>query len=241
MILKPAPIGHNSPPSPFETATETIETLYGQAQDWLDGEEITNQEYANEISKMINLIRAAKKEADTARKVENQPFDEGKTEVQDRYNPLLKMADLAIDACKKALAPWLEKVRVELLAKAEKVRLEAEEAKRAAQEAIRAADADNLAEREAAEALVEEAKAAEIASKRAAKDTAKASGGVGKAASLRTTYTPKLTDPVAAARHYWQVKRPEMEAFLTGLAEKDLRAGVGTIPGFDIVEERKVV
>ena len=243
MTTEPATAGHNNPPepTPFEAASEEITGLYGEAKNFLDGEKITNQGMADSIAQLLNLIRAARKTADAARKVEAKPFDDGKAEVQGRYNPLFNKADLATTACKQALAPWLEKLDAEKKAVTEKARLEAEEAKRVAQEAIRAADADNLAEREAAEALLEEAKAAEIASRRAAKDTAKASGGVGRAASLRTDYKPKLTDPVAAARHYWQVKRPEMEAFLTGLAEKDLRAGVGTIPGFDIVEERKVV
>ena len=239
--LETAPIGHNKPPepTPFEAVTATISDLFDEAKLWLDGETIDRQELADDISKLLNLIRDACKTADTARKTENKPFDEGKAEVQGRYNPLLKKADLASETCKKALAPWLVKLDREKKAAADKARLEAEEKQREAQEAIRTADHNNLEERERAEVLLAEAKGAEKTAKRAARDTAKASGGTGKAVSLRSTWHPVLKDATAAARHYWQADRLAMEEFLTGLAEKDVRAGKRDIPGFEVVEERK--
>ncbi len=241
--LETAPIGHNKPPepSPFEASETSINDLFDEAKLWLDGETIDRQELADDISKLLNLIRDARKAADASRKTENKPFDDGKTEVQGRYNPLLKKADLASETCKKALAPWLDKLDKEKKAAAEKARTEADAKQRAAQEAIRAADHDNLEEREHAEALLQDAKSADKAANRAAHDTAKASGGTGKAVSLRSTWHPVLKDPTVAARHYWQVDRAAMEEFLTGLAGKDVRAGKREIPGFEVFEERKAV
>lgn len=238
-----AEIGHNRPPepTPHEAAALSINNLYNEAKNYLDGEKIDRQEIADDISKLLNLIRAAKKTADAARKVENRPFDEGKAEVQARYNPLLKKADLAIAVCKEAVAPWLEKLDAEKKAIAEKARAEAEEKQRLAREAYHAADQENLEQREHAEALIEDAKAADMAAKRANQDKAKASGGAGRAVSLRTTYRPVLNDPVIAVRHYWTTNLPAIEAFLIGFAETDVRGGARNIPGFKIVEERKAV
>lgn len=243
-------IGGNNPPepTPYEKVAGEIESLYGEAKLWLDGDPIATQGQADGVAKLLNMIRDATKRADLLRIAENKPFDDGKAEVQHRYAALIAdtksvkgKTTLAMDACKKALAPWLDKLDREKKAEAERLRLEAEEKARAAQEAIRAAPVDNLAEREAAEALLKDSKKADAAANRAAKDTAKASGGVGKAVSLRTHYVPVMTDSVLAARYFYQVNRQEFDAFLQSLAEQAIRHGKREIPGFEIREEKSAV
>lgn len=233
--------GHNNPPSPFEESQTAINDLYEEAAQWLDGEAIDNQALADGVSKLLNDIRAAKKAADTARKDEAKPFDEGKKEVQERYNPLLKKADLATDTCKKALVPWLEKQEAEKRAQEAEARRIADEKKAEADAAIQASSVDNLEARAEAEVLIQDAKKADAAANRAAKDSAKASGGSGRAVSLRTSYETVLTDGFEAARHYWQTDRPAMEAWLTERAKKDVHAGKREIPGFTINEIKKAV
>jgi hypothetical protein len=53
-----------------------------------------------------------------------KPFDEGKAEVQGRYNPLIQdkrgKTDLAIAACNDTLKPWLKKIEDEQRAEAAK-------------------------------------------------------------------------------------------------------------------------
>jgi hypothetical protein len=155
-----ATAGHNNPPepTPFEKISEEIETLYGEARLWLDGEPVATQGQADGIAKLLNMIRDAAKRADLLRVAENKPFDDGKAEVQRRYAALIAdtkgmkgKTTIATDACKKALAPWLDKLDREMKAEAERLRLAAEEKARVAQEAIRATAGDNIAEREAAE------------------------------------------------------------------------------------------
>ncbi|MBF9233955.1 hypothetical protein [Microvirga alba] len=237
-----ATIGHNNPPepTPFDLAESSILGLFDEAKHWLDGEGVNSEADANGVSKLLDMIRKAKKVADEARAEEKRPHDEAAKEVQEKYKPLLTRCDLASDACKKALAPWLEKLEAEKRAKAEAARKEADEKARIAQEAIRAAQATDLAAREEAEALIKEAKRAEVAATRAENDKAHAKGGA-RAVTLRTTYRPTLTNGVEAARHYWAVRREECEAFFLSLAEKDVRAGKHTIPGFDVVEEKAAV
>jgi hypothetical protein len=203
-----AVIGHNNPPepTPYEKAEAEIIGLFDEAKHWLDGQGVQNDADAAGVSKLLDMIRKAKKAADESRAEEKRPHDEAAKEVQERYKPLLTRCDLAADAAKKALAPYLEKLEAEKRAKAEAARKEAEEKARAAQEAIRAAALTDLAAREKAEALIRDAKKADAAAKRAENEKAHAKGGE-RAVTLRKTYRPILKDGREAARHYWTARR----------------------------------
>lgn len=247
MNVAVAVIGHNNPPepTPFDLSKEAIESLFEEAKNWCDGAPIASQEQADEVQKLVRMIQDAAKEADARRKEEARPFDEGKAEVQARYNPLIQkdrgLADMAIAACKRALAPWLQKIDDENRAKAEAARREAEEKQRAAMEAMQARDGTNLEENAAAEALVKEAKEAEAAARRAANAKASAKGA-GRAMTLRDYYTPEVTDATAFARHVWTVHRPDMVEFLNMMAAKLVASGARSgIPGVTIHHERRPV
>jgi len=238
-----AVIGGNR--SPFELSKETIEDLYSEAKNWLDGEPVATQEQADEIQKLLRMIQAAEKEADERRVAENKPFDDGKAEVQARYAPLIAntksvkgMTVLAVDACKKALAPWLIKVDEENRRKAEEARKEAEEKQRIAMEAMRQRDGTDLESSARAEALVRDAKAAEAEARRAGNAKASAKGE-GRAVTLRDKYTPQITDYTAFARHVWTAHRPDMEDFLNIEAAKIVASGIHAgIPGVTVLHER---
>lgn len=233
-------IGHNSPPeiTPFEKASNVISGLYEEAEGWLDGEPIDNQGVADGVSELLNLLRDAKKRADDARKTEAKPFDDGKKEVQARYKPLLDKADRAADVCKKALVPWLQKLEEEKRAKEAAAREEAERLRKEAEEAIAMADPDNLAARADAESRINDAKEAEKVVARAAKDKANASGGVGRAVTLRTFYRGEITDATAVAKHYWLTNRAEVVAFFQTLVDADVRAN-RPVPGVTVRTEKK--
>lgn len=239
-----ARIGHNQPPepTPFEASKEAIEGLFEEAKGWLDGEPIANQAQADDLQKLMRLIQAAAKEADERRKEEARPFDEGKAEVQARYNPLIQkdkgLTDLAVSACKKALAPWLVKVDEENRRKAEEARKEAEEKQRVAMEAMRQRGG-NLEASVRAEALVKEAKEAEAAARRAGNAKASAKGE-GRAVTLRDFYTPEVTDATAFARHVWTAHRSDMLSFLNDMAVRLVAAGSHHgIPGVTVHHERR--
>lgn len=244
-----AMIGHNQPPetTPFDLSREAIEALFEEAKNWCDGEPIATQGQADMVQKLLRDIQAAEKEADDRRVAENKPFDDGKAEVQARYAPLIANTKtvkgktvLAIDACKKALAPWLIKVDAENRAKAEALRKEAEAKQLVAMEAMRQRDGD-LEKSAAAEALVRDAKEAEAAARKA--DNAKASAkGEGRAVTLRDYYTPEITDATLFARHVWTVHRSDMDTFLATMAAKIVATGIHSgIPGVNVHHERKPV
>ena len=246
--VKEIGVGHNGAPepTPFEIVKEKIDGLYDEAKLWLDGEEITSPEQAAEIQKLMRLIQAAEKEADEARKNEAKPHDDAKSEIQDRFNLLIGKTKTvtgktvkAVEACKKALAPWLQKQEDERLEREVAALREAEEKNRLAVEAMRQRTGDNLEQNEQAEQLVKEAKAADSQARRIGKEKASAKG-FGRAASLRTSYVSQVTDYTAFARYVWAHHKDELCGFLDDLARQIVARGNHNIDGVAVNEERKV-
>lgn len=236
-----AVVGGNNPPAdPFGAIEAHIRDLYEEAKGFLDGEPIATQGQADAVADLLDQIRRADKTADEARKEENRPFDEGKAAVQAKYAPLIAdtkavrgLTVLASEACKAALAPWRqEQERIKREA-AEKARQQAEEAAAKAAEAARAAR-DDLAAQEAATAAIRDADQAAKLVNRAEKAATTGTG-------LRSYWTPKLVNGVEAARHYWQTDRAACEEFFLSLANRDARQGYRTIPGFELIEERRAL
>jgi hypothetical protein len=242
----PAEAGHNNPPTPYEEIKTTIEDLYLEATNFVDGDPIANEGQAKAVSDLIDKLRKAKTEADKRRVTEKTPFDDKAKEVQARYNLLIGTtkstgkgkAILALEACAAALKPWLDAKEAERL-EAVRIAREAEEkAEREKQEAL-AKRRDSLEKAEEAERAILHAAAAAATAKSVEKKRTNISGG-GRAVGIQKTYTPVMVDGVAAARHYWETDRETVEAFFLSLAEKDVRAGKRSIPGFEIEEGSKV-
>lgn len=239
-----AVIGGNSPPepTPYEIASAAVDLIYGEALLWMDGATVDNQDLADGIGNLIAELRKAGKLADDNRKVEKKPHDDAAKAVQDQYKPLLDKIDRASTVCKTALGKWLAKVEAENAEKARVAREAADQARKAAEDAIRTRDAANLAQSEAAEALVAVAKKAERAASKAGNATANAGGMMGgRAIGLRTDYVAVMVDPVLAARGFWATHRPQVTEFMQGLADIEVRAGKRVLDGFRIDEEKKAV
>jgi len=231
--------GHNNPPqpTPYELSAQEITDLYAEAKLWLDGEKVTTQEQADALNTLADRIRKAGKLADDRRVEEAKPFDYGKKEVQARYKPIIEQADKAVDAVKAALKPYLLELERQQQEKARIAREEAEAARAAAMKAMQERDAANLEQAEAAEALVRASKQADLDAIKA--DNAKAHAkGEGRAAHLRTVWRAKMTDPHKAAAWVWKERNAELVAFVQDLADKAVRSGVRSIPGFEIIDEK---
>ena len=237
-----APIGHNNPPpDPFEAVRVHIADLYEEAKGWLDGAEIATQGQADDVARLLDMIREAEKAADEARKNENRVFDEGKAAVQAKYAPLIGntksvrgMTILAAEACKAALEPWRRAQEAAKQEAARKAREEAEALQRQAAEAAQKARADDLAATDETERMIQAAREAAF---KAARETRAAETGTG----LRSYWHATITDSNVAARHFWLTRRTECEAFFLSLAQSEVRAGKRQIPGCEITEERRAV
>ena len=240
-----AEIGHNSAAmTPYEAIKLHIDDLFETAQGFLDGDPIATEAQATSVSQLLDDARKARKAAEDQRKIEAKPFDDGKAAVQALWTPLTDekkgRCALIADTCKKALAPWLQKLEDEKKAIAEAARKEAEEKAAAARAAAWAAEQSNITEQDRVEALRKEAAEAERFANSAAKDRAHATGG-SRANTLRTSYRPVLTDSVSALKHYRERQPEALKDWLQMQAEKDVRSGSRAIPGFDVIEERQVV
>jgi hypothetical protein len=211
-------------------------TCFDEARNWLDGEPIANEDQANAVSSLLNRLRRVANDADDARKDEKRPHDEAAKAVQGKWKPILDKADLAATAAKQALAPWLQQVEAKQREEAEAARREADRLAAIAAE-LHASSAGNLQAAEDAERLLKAAAGAERFAAKAEKAKPLATGGE-RGVGLIDKFTPELTDSVEALKHY-RIRQPdELKAWLLGQAEKDVRAGARSIPGFVIQHER---
>jgi len=240
-----AVIGGNFPPmTTFEAIKINIVDLYEEAKQWLDGTPIETQEQAAAVNTLKDSIKKAKKAADEAYDEEVRPHQETVKEIQARYNELTgknkSVTGLAIkaeEACNAALKPYLIELERQQQEKARLAREEADRLQREAQEAMRQRDAANLEQREAAERLVNEAKAAQASADRAENAKAHAKGE-GRATGLRTVHRAVMADKREAAAWVWVDHQDELMVFIQDLADKAVRAGKRTIPGFNVIEEK---
>jgi len=223
--------------TPFDEIIMEIDDLYDEAKNWADGTPIETQAQCDELDKLDKMLLDAGRRLEVLRVEEKRPLDEQVQAIQDRYNPFIQPKKGKVDLARQSLNPLraafkdAERRRKEAIA--EQARIEAEEATRRAQEAMKAS-AGNLEAREAAERDLEDARIAQADAKRTAKA---ATTGLG----LRPSFHPELQDLSAAIKHYWASRRGEFEALVLRLAAEDVRGGARDIPGFQIIEERKAL
>ncbi len=229
----------NCPP-PVETHGMHINDLFDEAKNFLDGAGVKTEADATAVGSLLDQLRQARKAADEQRKVEKAPHDAAGKAVQVAWTPLLAKCDLAADAAKKALTPYLEAQEAAQRAAAQAARDEADRQAQVAQDALRATAGDDLAAREQAEALLKDARRADRDATRLDKARPLAATG-GRSVGLRSTYVAEITDSTAFARWAWANRRAEYDQFLNDLAEREARAtgAATTIPGILIHTERK--
>lgn len=227
----------NNPP-PEAAIGLAIEDLYVEASAWLDGSPLETQEQADTLGRIVATARDLHKDADKTRAAEKKPHDDAARAVQAKWKPLLDKADKITTVGKAALARFLaaqqaEQDRIAAAAQAEADRL-AEDARIMAMGFA----PDDLAAQEALKATQDQAQKAAKQAAFAAKQTAKVAG-TGRAIGLRTYYVPTLTNPVEALAFYKKNRPDALKAFLLELAQQDVSAGLRSIPGFDIKEEKR--
>lgn len=231
-----AAIGHNSPPA-IESHRLHIEELMEAAQQFLDGEPVSTQGQADDVGKLLGQLREARKGADAQRAVEKKPHDDAGKAVQAIWKPLIDRVDTAEQVAKRALAPFLQAEEDRKRVVAEEARREAETKAAAAREAIRAAQETDLAAREAAELLVKDAEAAAKVANRAEKSKAMAAG-VGRSVGLVSVWHATVDDYGKLLAHYKMSHPERIKDWLDAEAQRDVQAGVRTLAGVTISEER---
>lgn len=243
----PAGIGDNKPPLTPEDGWDywkaVIDDLFMEAQNWLDGDPIANEQQAESLGTLLRQIGNAKKQADEARAAEKKPhWDAGKA-VDEKFKPLALKCEQADRAARNALRPWLEMVEAENRRKAREAEEAARQAAREAEEARRREhQSDVLDDRlvEDREAAIQRAADAERAAREAAKAPTRVGTGVGRAVTLRTVRTAVIIDRKELLKHYMLTRPADLEEWLLEQAQKDVRAGAKSLPGVHIREDRVV-
>lgn len=244
-----AVVGHNGAPvTPFDTIKTKVDDLRLEAGNWLDGAEIENQAQADEIGKMLDMVRRLKTEAEAAKTAEKKPFMDAANEVQARYNTLTgetkAQTGLLItieQTIKATLSKWLRKVAAEQeAARQEALRIEREAAAKAQEAIAHTHDTSDIEDREAALRDVDVARQAAIDLAAANKQKAQAQGGE-RAIGLRTVYRPEIVKLSDALKHYWMDRPDAFTDLVMQFARDDIRAGKRSgIPGVDIISEQVV-
>lgn len=219
--------------TPFDEIVLEIDDLYGEAQNWADGTPIESQEQCDALDVLDKALLDADKRREVIRKDEAKPFDDGKAAVQAKHNPVKDKVARARASLNPLRTAWKEREQKRKEAIAAKERQEAEAARIEAERLMRESAGD-LAAREDAEHMLASAKLAEADAKKATKAATTRLG-------LRAAWVPTLTDRNAAIKHYW-AKAPEaFERLVIDMAQRDVRAGIRSIPGFQIIEEKRAI
>lgn len=231
--------GHNNPPvSAYEAIRDEINDLFDECKNFADGEPIASQDMADAITTLHDSLHEAGKKADDERKLEAKPHDDAKAEIQTRYNALIGNTKstgkgkvvLGKETLQVLLTPWRNKLVAEKEAAARLAREEADRIAAEAQAAIRAS-AGNLEEREKAEELLKEAKQVDRWAKR--EDRAATTG-----TGLRTVWHCDMEDEGVALDWAYSRAPERFKAVVQSMAEETVRAGMRSVPGFKIWDER---
>jgi len=252
-----AVIGGNNPPEETSAAPAAMNwnAIKLHLDDLLDlvrgvtGVEIKDQANADQVGKLLRDLQDGAKLADQARTSEKAPLDEAIKEIQDRYNEyiaplknktpgLVSKAELAL---KNQIGAWLKKLDDERIARENEAREKAEKAAAEARAAHQAAAvSDDLDQIEAAEELIAASEQAHRDLRQAEKAKAQVKTEGYRAIGLRSIWRAQRIEGEGgkALSHYAKTQPARVIAFIEQLAAEDVKAGVRSIPGFNIIEEK---
>lgn len=198
-------IGHNNPPDPIDEALAPYGDTIEEAQNWLDGKPIENEEQLKATDALLKGVKSALKDLNAARDDFTKPLHEAwKTEVA-RWKPTQDDLDRIIKGLIACQDPFKRQLAAKKAAEERAAWEAAEKARREAAEAAKAAAASDIeAQREAAEkAALAQAAEKELSAKR--KDTVK---------GMRTAHKFEIEDHRAALHWIAQNDRDAMTAFI---------------------------
>lgn len=209
-----AKMGDNNPPDPIDEALAPFGDAISEAENWLDGEPVTNEDQMKAVDAVLKDIKEALKAVKAGEESEAKPIYDRWKATKARWKPTID----DLDRIKKGLAACTDAFKKKLAdAKREAERkawLEAEEKRKQAEAAARAADeADIDAQREAA-AKIQEAQDAQKQASAASRDTVK---------GMRTVHKHEITDLRAALHWIAREDKEAISAFVEEYVRKNFR------------------
>lgn len=223
-------IGHNNPPDPIDQALAPYGDVIEEAQNWLDGEPVTDEGQMRAVDKLLRGIKEAHKAVADADESETKPLYDQWKAAKARFKPTLD----DLDRMKKGLAALVDGFKRRLAAE----KAEAERKARDAAEAAQREAARLAAEARAGDIEAERARDKAIADAEAATKAASAAGR-DQVKGLYTVTRYEITDHRALLHWIAANRRDDITAFLDEWARQNHRA-VGPIPGALNVWQEKV-
>lgn len=234
-----AGIGHNNPPDPFKDMVKEIDDLYGEAKQWLDGEDLTTDGQADTIGDMVAMFRTLKATHTKLKDIEKRPHLDANSAIEKVYKPELTKITRAIDNLLPVLTKWNQKKEAEQKAEAERLRILAEEEAAAAQEELQSSTG-NLEAREQAETRVEQSDTLTQEAKKAGKEKTQSGGNYGRKIGMKTIWHTTLIDINDAFVELGD--DPRVAEVLITIAKEKVRVNkVCEIKGFEIKDERVAI
>jgi len=222
MNIQTPGIGHNRP-DPIDEAVAPYDAAITEAQNWLDGEPVTDEAQMYAVDAILKDIRKAGTDLGKAKKAAIDPLHKAWKAEGDRWKP----TEDDIARIKTGLAALVDPFKRKLAAEKEAIKRaaydEARRLEREAEEAASKANAANIEEQRAADHLRNVAMEAKKAASEANKDTVK---------GLRTVTHQKVTDYSKMLLWMNKNQRAALEALCDDYARRHYNEG--PIPGVEV-------
>lgn len=222
-----ATTGHNMPPDPIDEICAAFEASRMEAENWLDGEPVTNEGQMKVVDTLRKDMRKMRLDLQSGQKSATAPLRDAYKVEQDRWKPPIEDAQRIEKGLVAAVDTFKRKLAAEKAEEERKARIEAEAARRTAEDAARKADAANIEEQRTA-ALAQQA--AEEAQRRVVQVSKEQVKG------LRTVTRYEIADHKAAL--YWIAAqdRAAMTAFIDEYVRRNHKDK--TIDGVKVWQEK---
>lgn len=197
--------GHNNPPDPIDEALAPYADEISEAEAWLDGDPVENEDQMKAVDALIKAMRSAKSDLGKAKKSATAPLhDVWKAEIA-RWKPTEEDIDRRLKGLAATVDPFKRKLAAEKEAAKRAAYEEAQRKEREAREAAEKANAADYAAQVEADKLAQEALDAKKAASAANKDTVK---------GMRTVTKYDIEDHRAALHWIAQNDRDAVTAFI---------------------------
>lgn len=218
-----AKVGHNNPPDPIDEALAPFADVLDEAQNWLDGDPVENEDQMKAVDGLLKNMKAARKAVDDARDSVTKPLHEAwKGEIA-RWKPTQDDLDLQVKGLIAAQDPFKRKLAAEKEAAQKAAWKAANDAQKAADAIAAKASASDIEAQREAQAAQQAAMDTQKAAQAQSKDTVK---------GMRTVHKYEITDHRAALHDIAANNRDAITAFIETYVAKNFKdkiiAGVKT-------------
>lgn len=220
--------GHNNPPDPIDEALAPYGDAISEAENWLDGTPVENEDQMKAVDAVIKDIRSAKSDLAKAKKSATAPLHDAWNAEIARWKPTEDDIERRLKGLAAVVDPFKRKLAAEKEAAKRAAYEEARRKEREAEEAASKADVSDYDAATEAARLQAEAVEAKKAASAANKDTVK---------GLRTVTRYAIEDHRAALHWIAANDRDAVTAFIEEYVRRNHKAA--EIGGVKVWQEKE--